>query len=82
MTTRVLDRTANVPYSTETAPITLTLTPAELQNLQRFHAQRQSRSDDGCVEAMLGYDVEAKLREALEAQGLPVVSSLDTARRG
>lgn len=53
-------------------PVTLTLTVAELQNLQRFHATRISQQ---CYEADLGYEVQTKLRQALESVGAPWVSA-------
>lgn len=70
----------NTVYTTAKKNVTVTFTLAELQNLQRFHAQRQSRSDDGCTEAHIGYDVEQKLFAALKANDLPTTPSSDEAR--
>lgn len=70
-----------IAYSTNPETIHLDLTVAELQNLQAFHAQRQSRSDDGCREAELGFKVERKLTSALADVGVTSVSSEDLATR-
>lgn len=67
-------------YSTDNTLVTIQLTPAELQNLERFHAKRQSRSDDNCVEAHIGFDAARKLQTALTALNLPTTPDDDQAR--
>jgi hypothetical protein len=71
----------NVAYNTtDSRTVKLELTVAELQNLQHFHAQRQSRSDDNCVEAHIGYTAERKLAGALASVQSPRTPSNDLAR--